>query len=107
MPLPLGGNVISKKLNHAQLKEVSTILKQSIRYSLDNKDEVIEYLIKNDPRKEKFLKDKELLNNYLDMYANEQTYDYGEEGRKSIQFLLDQGYYKGVIPHLTNVEFSE
>lgn len=107
LPLPLGGNVIRKELGLKTISRVSKILKESIRYALDHKDEAIDYLIKNDPRKETFLKDKELLSRYLDMYANEQTYDYGEEGRKSVQLLLDEGYAHRIIPHLTVVEFSD
>ncbi|MCB0279914.1 MAG: ABC transporter substrate-binding protein [Calditrichaeota bacterium] len=106
LPLPLGGNVIRRSLGTEVINQVSEILRQSIRYALDHKDEAIQYLIENDPRKETFLKDKNVLNTYLDMYANEQTYDYGEDGRKAVQVLLDEGYNKGIIPHLTQVEFS-
>jgi 1,4-dihydroxy-6-naphthoate synthase len=106
LPLALGGNIIRKNLGEETIKEVSEILRQSIRYALDNKQETIDYIVKNDPRQNKELKNKKLLDKYLDMYANEQTYDYGDDGKKSVQVLLDMGYEKGIIPKKVKVEFS-
>jgi 1,4-dihydroxy-6-naphthoate synthase len=40
------------------------------------------------------------------MYANADTLDYGPDGRRAIQELLDRGHKAGVIPHAINVEYA-
>jgi 1,4-dihydroxy-6-naphthoate synthase len=40
------------------------------------------------------------------MYANRDTLDYGELGRRAIQDLLDRGHVAGLIPHRTLAEFA-
>lgn len=106
LPLPLGGNVIKRSLGSDVIKAVSAILKTAIRYALDHEDEVIDYIIANDPRQTGELKQRELIRDYLRLYANEDTYDYGEEGRAAIQEILDVGYQKDIIPHSTFVQFA-
>lgn len=106
LPLPLGGNIIRRGLGEEAIEEISSILRESIRYGLDNKKEVIEYILANDPRPDSVLLNKEMLSTYLDMYANEQTFDYGGDGQKAIQVLLDAGYEKGIIPNKVHVEFA-
>src|SRR5882724_8052307 len=39
LPLPMGGNAIRRKLGKETISEVSDLLKQSIRYSLDNRED--------------------------------------------------------------------
>src|SRR5205807_8516769 len=36
LPLPLGGNVVRRDLGEATIKQISRLLKESIRYSLDH-----------------------------------------------------------------------
>jgi 1,4-dihydroxy-6-naphthoate synthase len=41
------------------------------------------------------------------MYVNERTLDYGEDGRRAIKLLLDEGYRAGIIPHKAKIEFVD
>src|SRR5450432_879620 len=43
LPLPLGGNCIRKDLGPKVCQEVTDILRQSIQYSLDHRQEAVEY----------------------------------------------------------------
>jgi predicted solute-binding protein len=43
LPLPLGGNVIRKDLGHDLIAKVSKILRQSIEYALEHRDEALNY----------------------------------------------------------------
>jgi 1,4-dihydroxy-6-naphthoate synthase len=106
LPLPLGGNVIRRDLGTETIADVSAILRASIKYGLDNKDEVINYILSKDDRSIDELKSRSLINDYLNLYANNDTFDYGDEGRQAIQELLDTGYQKGIIPHATYVQFA-
>ncbi|MDR0310308.1 MAG: ABC transporter substrate-binding protein, partial [Acidobacteriota bacterium] len=45
LPLPLGGNVIRRDLGMEDIKEISRLLKASIQYSLDNREEALKYAL--------------------------------------------------------------
>ena len=105
LPLPLGGNVIRRSLGQERIKIISSVLRESIRWALDNRDEVMTALIEAENR-EGVPRDRELIDRYLSMYANKDTLDYGPEGRRAIEELLKRGSDAGVIPHSVEVEFA-
>ncbi len=102
LPLPMGGNVIKRDLGTDLMKEVSHWLKESILFSLDNREDALDYAMQ-------FARDmdKHTADRFVAMWVNNLTLDYGDRGRKAVQLLLDEGYEKGIIPHKTNVEFVE
>jgi len=73
LPLPLGANVIKRSLGGAVIEKASRVLQKSIRYALDNKQEMIDFLIKFIHRPAE-VSEKNLIDKYLSMYANEETY---------------------------------
>jgi 1,4-dihydroxy-6-naphthoate synthase len=106
LPLPLGGNVIRRDLGADVVRDVSRLLKQSIRWALDHREAVIEELIASESRAS-VPKDHDLFDRYLAMYANRDTLDYGEDGRRAIEVLLRSGYEAKIISHPPTVEFAE
>src|SRR6202011_1136575 len=46
LPLPLGGNVVRRDLGPQTIREISRLLKESIRYGLDHRDEALTYALK-------------------------------------------------------------
>jgi 1,4-dihydroxy-6-naphthoate synthase len=102
LPLPLGGNAVRRSLGKELLPQVSKALKDSIQYGLDHRDEALEYAMQ-------FARDldRSLANRFVSMYVNERTVDYGDEGRKAIKLLLDEGYKAKVIPIKAKVDFVE
>jgi 1,4-dihydroxy-6-naphthoate synthase len=105
MPLPLGGNVIARSLGPELIARVSDVLRASIRYALEHRDEVLHALVGAETR-EGVPRDPALFDRYLGMYANQDTLDYGPEGRRAIGALLDRGHQAGIIPHRVHVEFA-
>ena len=102
LPLPLGGNVVRKDLGDATMREVSRLIKESIRYALDHRREALDYALK-------YARDMdvELADKFVGMYVNDWTLDYGDRGRAAIRKLLDEGHRAGVIPSPVAVEFVE
>ena len=100
LPLPLGGNAIRRELGPELMASVAQVLKQSIRYALDHREEALSYAMQ-------FARDLDpsLADKFVGMYVNERTLDYGEEGHAAICRLLEMGYESGIIPHQANVEF--
>ena len=102
LPLPLGGNVVRKDLGKQTMHEVSDLLKQSIQYSLDHRNEALQYALQYARDMDVTLADK-----FVGMYVNDWTLDYGVRGREAVKRLLDEAHKAGIIPAPVNVEFVE
>lgn len=105
LPLPLGGNVIARALGPALIAEVSALLRESIRYALEHRDEALAALLAAETRPG-VPRERALFDRYLAMYANQDTLDYGPQGRHAIQDLLNRGTQAGLIGHKVAVEFA-
>jgi len=100
LPLPMGGNAIRRALGEETIREVSTLLKESIRYSLDHREDALDYAMQ-------FARDMDpaLADRFVAMWVNERTLDYGERGREAVRRLLKEGHERGIIPHEVDVQF--
>jgi 1,4-dihydroxy-6-naphthoate synthase len=102
LPLPLGGNVIRRDLGPALMTRISSLLKQSIRYALDHRAEALQHALK-------YARDMDmkLADQFVGMYVNDWTLDYGPRGRAAVRRLLEDAYKAGIIPSIVDVEFVE
>lgn len=100
LPLPLGGNCIRKDLGEKVCQEVTDILKRSIQYSLDHRAEAVEYALQ-------FGRDldRKLADQFVGMYVNHWTLDYGAKGREAITTLLSRGAKAGLVPGIDKIDF--
>jgi len=102
LPLPLGGNVVRRDLGQDTIRQISRLLKESIHYSLDHRQEALTYALQYARDMDRGLADR-----FVGMYVNEWTLDYGARGREAVRRLLAEGHRAGVIPSAVNVEFVE
>ena len=102
LPLPLGGNVVRRDLGSETIRNISRLIKESIRYSLDHRQDALTYAL-NYARD----MDRDLADRFVGMYVNEWTLDYGPRGRAAVAKLLDEAHRAGVIPAPVKVEFVE
>src|SRR5947199_7071496 len=58
LPLPLGGNVVRRDLGAATMREISRLLKESIRYALAHREAALEYALKYARDMDKSLADR-------------------------------------------------
>ena len=100
LPLPMGGNAIRRELGAEVIKEVSQLLRDSISYSLHNREDALQYALQ-------FARDMDpaLADRFVGMWVNDLTLDYTERGREAVRRLLDEGYERGIIPHKVSVDF--
>ncbi len=100
LPLPLGGNVVRKDLGEARVDRIARLLKQSIRYALDHREEALEYALR-------FARDLEpaLADRFVGMYVNDWTLDYGPRGRAAVRTLLERAAVAGLVPGPIAVQF--
>ncbi len=102
LPLPLGGNVVRRDLGPDVIRQISRLLKESIRYALAHRDDALAYALKYARDMDKSLADR-----FVGMYVNDWTLDYGPRGREAVRRLLDEGRRAGIIPNPAAVEFVE
>lgn len=107
LPLPLGVNVIRKSLGDNHIRNVSRILKNSIRYSLDHRDDMIKMWMREDKRGVKELENYGKVDEYLSLYANADTAEFTDDTKKAAQLLMTLGFEKGIIPHEVKLAWSE
>ena len=100
LPLPLGGNVIHKRIPADERKVISDLLTASIRYSLDHRPEAVAHSLRWARGMGHELADK-----FVGMYVNHWTLDYGERGRKAIRRFLGKAADQGLIPKQPDLEF--
>ena len=101
LPLPLGGNAIKKSLGPELIARVSDLLRESIQYGLDNREPAVRHSMKYGRGMEESLTDE-----FVGMYVNDYTIDYGERGRAAVTLLLGRAYAAGLIPHPVEIEFA-
>jgi 1,4-dihydroxy-6-naphthoate synthase len=102
LPLPLGGNAVRRDLGPDTMRRISRLLKESIRYGLEHRDEALAYALGYARDMDRGLADR-----FVGMYVNDWTLDYGPRGREAVRRLLEEGHRAGIIPRPVQVEFVE
>lgn len=77
LPLPLGGNAIRRDLGPKVMQDVTRLLKESIQYALDHREEALAYALQ-------FGRDLDhsKADQFVGMYVNDWTLDFGERRPK-------------------------
>src|SRR5947209_7482596 len=102
LPLPLGGNAVRRDLGPQTIKQISRLLKESIRYGLDHREDALTYALRYARDMDRGLADR-----FVGMYVNDWTLDYGPRGRAAVAKLLEEAHKAGIIPKPVKVEFVE
>lgn len=96
LPLPLGVNTIRRDLGDGPMHEVSDILRESLEAALANRAEALEYALAFGRGL-----DVDRGDEFVGMYVNDLTCDYGDEGRQAVRELLERS------GNVAEVEFVE
>ena len=91
LPLPLGGNVLLRKLDPEIRSECCRLMRESIQYALDNREEALSYALQ-------FARDMEprLAEKFVGMYVNHYTLDAGRPGAQSRAKAAGPGFRSGL-----------
>jgi 1,4-dihydroxy-6-naphthoate synthase len=102
LPLPLGGNVIRKDMPRDLQRKVSRHLRDSIAFGLQHRQNALDHAMR-------FARglDRGKADEFVGMYVNDWTLDYGDAGRRAIRLFLDEGVKSGVITRPVTVEFVD
>jgi 1,4-dihydroxy-6-naphthoate synthase len=102
LPLPLGGNAVRRDLGEALTKQLTSLVRETVRYSLAHRKEALEYAMRFARGMQEGIADR-----FVGMWVNEMTIDSGERGRRAVQELLDRGHAAGIIPRRVVADFVE
>jgi len=100
LPLPLGGNVIRRDLGDEMCLRVAGLLKASIEYSLEHREEALDYALDYGRGL-----DREKADRFVGMYVNDLTVDYGERGQRAVRAFLDRAFSERLIPKVPQLDF--
>lgn len=99
LPMPLGGNAIRRDMGE-HLQPICAVLLESIRYALDHRAEAVAYALN-------YARDMgaDLADEFVGMYVNDWTLDYGEKGRAAVKKFLQEGIEAGLLPDCGEIDF--
>lgn len=93
LPLPLGVNVVNKRLPLTTQRLVSKLLRRSLEYAMAHRSEAVDYAM-NYGRGLK----KDLTDRFVAMYVNHYAQDLGARGIAALERLFKEGKQAGLIP---------
>jgi 1,4-dihydroxy-6-naphthoate synthase len=99
LPLPLGVNVARRDVGD-RLPDLSAVLLDSIQAGLSNRREAMRYAMRFGRGIDMTTADR-----FVEMYVNELTCDYGDEGRKAVAELLSRGDAIGAFPEPVRLDY--
>jgi 1,4-dihydroxy-6-naphthoate synthase len=102
LPLPLGVNVARRDLGPEKLRELSDVLRESIRAGLAHRQEAMRYAMRFGRGLDIGLADR-----FVGMYVNDLTENYGDEGKQAVRELLRRAEELGVYDEPVRVEFVQ
>jgi 1,4-dihydroxy-6-naphthoate synthase len=101
LPLPLGGNIVKKTLGAKAIREITGITRASIRYGLANRQAGVNHALPLGRGLDNAMADQ-----FIGMYVNDLTLDYGQRGRDGIREFLKRGHTLGALPEPLEIEFT-
>ena len=93
LPIPLGLDVVHRRLGESTTHSVAESLRASIRYAFSHEDEAVEYALQYGRGI-----DRETCRRFVRMYVNEDTINFGEDGRRALETLYGKAHEMGLIP---------
>lgn len=92
LPLPLGLDVVRTNLGPDLMRKIQRVLRDSIVYALDHREEAVEYAMKygrDTPR--------DVIDRFIGMYVNDLTVDMGRRGKDGLMHLYESAVASGFI----------
>lgn len=100
MPIPLGGIIIKRDIDHEMLQKFDNLLQKSIRYAFRNPNSAYPYM-------QKYAQEmsKEVMYKHVGLYVNDFTLYIGSEGKKAVNVLYKNAIETGLIKRVVKPIF--
>ncbi len=93
LPIPLGLDMVHRRLGDDLCQRVARALRDAIVYTRAHEDDALDYALQYGRGI-----DRETGRRFVRMYVNDDTVDFGDEGRRALETLYRLAAEKGVIP---------
>ncbi|MBI4653804.1 MAG: 1,4-dihydroxy-6-naphthoate synthase [Nitrospirae bacterium] len=95
LPIPLGCIIARRSLGGGLIHKINKILRKSVEYALDNKDEPMTYV-------KQYAQELsgDVIKQHIDLYVNDYSIDVGQEGEKAVTELILRAEDAGIIPKI-------
>jgi 1,4-dihydroxy-6-naphthoate synthase len=100
LPIPLGGIVGKRNIDHTILMKVDALIKESMEYAFENYPLITDYVKLHSQEME-----PEVMKKHIDLYVNKYSINLGKEGRNAIQKFID--IYSGNHKTFEHTTFSD
>ena len=102
LPIPLGLDMVHRRLGEDAASRVANALQASIRYAMAHEDDAVEYAL---PFGRGI--DRETCRRFVRMYVNEDTVNMGEEGLRALETLYQRAHDRGLIAAVPALDIIE
>jgi 1,4-dihydroxy-6-naphthoate synthase len=93
LPIPLGGIAVSRSLDRTLVADVENAVRSSVEHARADPEAALGYV-----REHSQEMDPAVCRAHIDLYVNDFTVDYGDEGAAAIRQLLDTAAHLGIAP---------
>jgi len=102
LPVPLGGIAIRRSLGQQLKTEINHKLGESIRFAMQNPRVPLDFM-------KKYAQDmnEEVMYKHVDLYVNEFSVAVGDQGKRSVETLLEKGFEAGILPEAKKPVFLQ
>jgi 1,4-dihydroxy-6-naphthoate synthase len=98
-PIPLGGIVVKRSIDHALQRTIDQLIRKSVEYAFENPESSMPFVKQHAQEMS-----EEVMKKHIALYVNEFSIDLGITGKNAIQLLLDKAIdaklIDGLAPHI-------
>ena len=102
LPIPLGLDVVHRRLGDVGARRVAQAFEASIKYAIEHEDDAVEYAL---PFGRGI--DRDTCRRFVRMYVNEDTVNMGDEGKRALATLYGRARERGLIPAVPPLDIIE
>jgi len=102
LPLPLGLNVIKKKLTRDTARQVAAVFRDSILYAFAHQDDALAYAMRYGRGI-----DAARARQFIGMYVNEESLTLSKPCREALRLLFNEAHAAGLIPAVPRLSVIE
>ena len=102
LPIPLGLDVVHRRLGDEGAHRVVRAFEASIKYAIEHEDDAVEYAL---PFGRGI--DRDVCRRFVRMYVNQDTVNMGQEGRRALETLYTRAHQRGLIPAVPPLDIVE
>ncbi len=92
-PIPLGGIVVNRKLDHPIQQKVNRLVRKSVEYAFANPKSGLDFIKQHAQEME-----ESVMYKHIELYVNKYSIDLGVEGKNAIDKLFAMALQRSIIP---------